>query len=206
MTVLENKQDLRARLRHSRKEYGAAVGSEKSLEAARAAARVALRLSVFERAQTVALYAARGFELDPIILAERLLATAVIGYPRIENKTPPTLSFRVSRPSDLVPGAFDLLEPSASARVMPPVDVFVVPGLGFDDKGRRLGQGGGYYDAALQATPEAVRVGFAYDVQLVSEIPVEDHDEPMDYVVTPTRYLATSARGFVADLAKEVLS
>ncbi len=65
------------------------------------------------------------------------------------------------------------------------IDLVVTPGLGFDKKGNRLGRGGSYYDRFF-ANPElkARRCGFAFDEQLMESIPVTDHDEPMDFLVT----------------------
>jgi 5-formyltetrahydrofolate cyclo-ligase len=57
------------------------------------------------------------------------------------------------------------------------IDFFLVPGIGFDHQGHRLGHGSGFYDRLLsQANPNAFFVGFAYDFQLVPAIPREPHD------------------------------
>jgi len=65
------------------------------------------------------------------------------------------------------------------------LDVVVVPGLGFDHSGQRLGRGAGFYDRFL-ARPElrAFKVGIALDEQLVDKVPMESHDVPLDAVVT----------------------
>lgn len=65
------------------------------------------------------------------------------------------------------------------------IDIVIVPGSVFDKNGGRLGYGGGYYDRFLKNyAPRAVRIGLAFELQLVTEVPVEPHDQPMDYVVT----------------------
>ena len=74
------------------------------------------------------------------------------------------------------------------------IDVFIVPGLGFDAGGRRLGQGGGFYDSALRARPSALRVAPCYDFQVIEAIPCEPHDEPVDVIVTPAGARRTGAR------------
>lgn len=61
----------------------------------------------------------------------------------------------------------------------------LVPGLGFTAHGARIGRGAGFYDRLLAGT-NAVRFGVGLDVQIVPQLPVEAHDLPMDYVVTPT--------------------
>jgi 5-formyltetrahydrofolate cyclo-ligase len=65
------------------------------------------------------------------------------------------------------------------------IDLVVTPALGFDRKGNRLGRGGSYYDRFFANIElKALRCGFAFAEQLVDEIPVKDHDEPVDFLVT----------------------
>lgn len=79
-------------------------------------------------------------------------------------------------------------QPNDEAEEMVPGVVFV-PLLGFTPRGDRLGQGGGYYDRWLEAHPEAIRIGLAWDTQERPTLPVEPHDMALDLVVTPTRVL-----------------
>jgi 5-formyltetrahydrofolate cyclo-ligase len=65
------------------------------------------------------------------------------------------------------------------------IDVAIVPGSVFDRFGGRLGYGGGYYDRFLATdAPRAVRIGVAFEMQMVERVPVEAHDQFMDFVVT----------------------
>jgi 5-formyltetrahydrofolate cyclo-ligase len=88
--------------------------------------------------------------------------------------------------SDLVEGPFQLMQPKARAKDIMP-DVVFVPLVGFTAQGHRLGQGGGHYDRWVEAHPGRTKVGLAWDVQLVDELPLEPHDQGLDAVVTPTR-------------------
>jgi len=73
------------------------------------------------------------------------------------------------------------------------VDVVIVPGLAFTERGDRLGQGGGWYDRFLAGVrADCVTIGVCFDEQVVAAIPVEPHDVPVDRVVTPTRTIVTS--------------
>eukprot|EP01023_Acetabularia_acetabulum_P014024 TRINITY_DN1685_c2_g2_i1.p1 TRINITY_DN1685_c2_g2~~TRINITY_DN1685_c2_g2_i1.p1 ORF type:complete len:239 (+),score=17.14 TRINITY_DN1685_c2_g2_i1:124-840(+) len=74
------------------------------------------------------------------------------------------------------------------------LQVLLMPGLGFDKNGRRLGRGGGYYDkfvttylALLQQRnqPQPLLVGLCYDVQLQEDIPISDHDHPVHMIIAP---------------------
>lgn len=60
---------------------------------------------------------------------------------------------------------------------------FLVPGVGFDLTGARLGRGKGYYDRYL-ADKSALKIGLAWSEQIVDRIPVEHHDAQMDYIIT----------------------
>jgi len=100
---------------------------------------------------------------------------------------------------DLAPGYCGILEPKKELletnRTDPKkVDVVVVPGSVFDERGGRFGYGGGYYDKFLSEIPEATRIGLAFDIQLVKVAPIEDHDELLDYVVTEERIIKGEKR------------
>ncbi len=67
------------------------------------------------------------------------------------------------------------------------IDLVVTPGLGFDEKGNRLGRGGAYYDKFFtheQLT--ACKCGFAFSEQILDSLPITNNDVPMDLVVTDT--------------------
>lgn len=81
------------------------------------------------------------------------------------------------------PTATDPIDPMA-------VDVVVVPGLAFTVNGHRLGQGGGWYDRFLASTRDGCRkIGVGFDVQIVDEVPTEEHDVTLDMVITESRVI-----------------
>lgn len=92
---------------------------------------------------------------------------------------------------DLVPAGFGSFGPAASAAMLEP-SIVLVPLLGFDARGHRLGWGKGYYDRylaqrAATARPPSGRpfaVGIAFASQQVAVIPNEPHDVPLDAVLT----------------------
>lgn len=93
---------------------------------------------------------------------------------------------------DVVPGHRAIPEPRAHCEVIDPaaIDWVLVPGVGFDAAGRRLGYGGGYYDRLLPLLrPDVQRIAGAYDVQIVERVPAAPHDLKVDVVITPTRVL-----------------
>lgn len=90
--------------------------------------------------------------------------------------------------SDLAKGYFGLMQGSEEAPEVVP-DVLFMPLVAFTARGDRLGQGGGFYDKWLGAHPDTIRIGMAWDMQEVPELPVEPHDMGLTAVVTPTRVL-----------------
>ena len=86
------------------------------------------------------------------------------------------------------PGTLGIPEPPSGAPLVEP-EIVLVPLLGVDRYGTRLGQGGGYYDrtlAALRARRPVLAVGVAWDVQVVDTLPADPWDEPLDALATPS--------------------
>jgi 5-formyltetrahydrofolate cyclo-ligase len=92
---------------------------------------------------------------------------------------------------DLVPGYYGIPEPDPqkSLRVAArEIDAAIIPGSVFDINGGRLGYGGGYYDRFLvNDAPQAKRVGFAFEMQVIENVPVQPHDQPLDILITEKR-------------------
>jgi len=180
--IKARKRELRAELIAARARLGAA---ERQSASAAIAGRVAT-LPAFRDAPTVALYAPLGTEVDSTPLARAVLARGDrVAFPRSvpgERR----LVFCACPPEALVRGPFGAGEPPPGARELPLSEItcFVVPGIGFSRDGLRLGRGGGHYDVTLKVVPAAVRLGVAFDVQLLPELPREPHDVPLDAVVT----------------------
>ena len=82
---------------------------------------------------------------------------------------------------------YGILEPRDTSVVVPPaeIDYVLVPGVGFDLRGNRLGYGAGYYDRFLKLLPATADYGgVAFHIQLVSQVPSRCHDVPMRFMVT----------------------
>ena len=112
----------------------------------------------------------------------------VVCLPTIVNHHLP-LKFRQWGPSDrLRSAAFNTFEPNETKPQMEP-EVIIVPLLAFDNKGRRLGYGGGYYDRTLDSFGQTkiVTVGVGYEMQLVERVPAGRNDVALDWIVTEKR-------------------
>lgn len=145
----------------------------------------------FAGARVLAAYAALGGEVDPGEIVVRAAARGVaLVYPRSVPGTR-RLAFAAAAPGDLVPGPLRTLEPPPGAPevALADIDAVLVPCLGVSSEGDRLGRGGGYYDATLPALPRAIRIGLAFEAQVVPALPREGHDAPLDAAVTEARVL-----------------
>ena len=93
----------------------------------------------------------------------------------------------------LRPGAYGILEPDVKvASLIRPsqIDMVVVPGSVFDRRCGRYGYGGGYFDRFLSIeAPQALRIGLAFSLQVLPEIPLKTHDQRMDIIVTENEIL-----------------
>jgi 5-formyltetrahydrofolate cyclo-ligase len=100
----------------------------------------------------------------------------------VQSKAP--LQFRRWWPgAPLRPGVYDIPVPDGTEIVVP--DVAVVPMNGFDERGFRLGYGGGFFDRTLSAVDRRmIAIGVAYEVLRLTTIYPQTHDVPMDFVVT----------------------
>jgi 5-formyltetrahydrofolate cyclo-ligase len=87
---------------------------------------------------------------------------------------------------DISPGKWEIPEPKdcLSEYTCDDFSVIIVPGVAFDRQGRRVGYGAGYYDRLLSAGRDVLKVAPAYAFQVVSELPHEQHDVPVDIIVT----------------------
>ena len=109
--------------------------------------------------------------------------------------TPGEMDFiRIFPDQDLAPGRYNILEPISGERATN-LDFIVCPGVAFTTDGKRLGQGGGYYDRILPRFPQACSVGVAFDCQIVSDLPTEIHDCRMKFVLTPSSAPPTGILG-----------
>ncbi len=95
--------------------------------------------------------------------------------------------------NDLVPGAYDIPEPKEEAlRPFNPesIDLLIVPGVAFDQKGNRLGYGGGYYDRFFSLLgSHTPLVALVFDLQIVPGVPVDEWDRPVDVIITEKRVI-----------------
>lgn len=169
-----------------------ALNSDTRSAFSRATSERLVESEIFQRAKVVAAYSPLRFEVDVSAVTERAWALGkTVGLPRVVANTG-TMQLHAYRLGDtLVESAFVVKEPAESAPLLDArsVDLVLVPGLAFDARGYRLGFGQGFYDRFLPTLPNAVRVGVAFELQLLAEVPAQAHDAPVDFLATERRVL-----------------
>lgn len=180
---MSEKADMRAKMLARRK----ARHADAPDMAANALAAFATEISDTPRA--IAAYLPMGSEIDPRPL---MAALATAGHELCLPycaEIPAPMRFRAYDLTDeLEPDGQGIDAPSARAREVIP-DIVLLPLLGFDGRGHRLGRGGGFYDrtlAALRREKPIAAIGLAYAAQRLDICPIEPHDEPLMAVLTET--------------------
>ncbi|WP_374631332.1 5-formyltetrahydrofolate cyclo-ligase [Ferrovibrio sp.] len=190
--VHAEKARLRARLRARRAEAAAANGAAIAQVAAeRFLAAIPLKPDLVKPDLAIAGYWPMADELDPRPLLARLRTEhgARILLPVTPAQKGGALDFREwTESATLLPGRYGIPAPGPQAAALRP-DIMLVPLVGFDVKGERLGMGAGYYDATLAALRSdggqaPLAVGYAFAVQQAPAIPARPEDQRLDWVVT----------------------
>ncbi len=147
--------------------------------------------------QHFALYLANDGELSTAPLIQALWQAGKRVYlPLLDPDHPGQLVFMPYHAgTKLLPNRFGIGEPALNPSQLAPLNqlqVIFTPLVAFDHHGNRLGMGGGFYDRTLAQLPKdhhCQLMGLAHDCQQVAHIPVQSWDQPLQAVITPSRYL-----------------
>ena len=142
----------------------------------------------FAAAETVFVYLSTPNEPDTAAVIDRALALGkTVCVPR--SFEPPRMeAVRFTSRAELVPGRFGILEPPASASIIPAddIDLAVIPCVCVSPDGRRLGHGGGYYDIFLGAHPNIDTVCLCFGALVREDVPTDPTDVRIDRVIRET--------------------
>ncbi len=110
----------------------------------------------------------------------------IITLPCVAGDNMPLLFRRWQLGDPLIKESFGTMAPADNAIEHIP-DILLVPMLAFDEQGYRLGYGGGFYDRSLEkirSLKKTIAIGIAYGEQQVNHIPRDNHDQPLDMIIT----------------------
>ena len=157
-----------------------------------------LNLTHFNNSKVVMGYMSfRNEVMTDSLIVEILKRDKRVAIPRIEildNGFKDIVAYEVKDIySQVERGTFGVREPIKNVAVeLNPedIDLIIIPGVGFDTRGFRIGFGAGYYDRFLKKVrPDCLKVGFAFEMQILEKIPEESHDIPVDMVITEKRII-----------------
>jgi 5-formyltetrahydrofolate cyclo-ligase len=137
---------------------------------------------LYRQAESVGLYLAMN---DEIAVDQLIDCSKKIFLPRYNSSAGKYEMAEVVSADALVAGKYGIKEPSAECRQaeINEIALWLIPAVAFDRNGNRLGRGGGFYDRLLE-NEKGIKVGIAHSLRIVEELPVEDWDIKMDFVIT----------------------
>lgn len=187
----ELKRNLRKAMLRARR----SMGQDDVVEKSRAIRKAVARTTMFKRSSSLSCYMALRAEVQTIPIIELALRRGKrVAVPKVQAKSRElALYWITSTSTGFAPGPYGILEPkdeTGQEASVADIDLFLVPGLAFDEEGWRVGFGRGYYDRLLaRDSNQAVPVGLAFQFQIVPHCPHGPLDVPVDYVVTEERVI-----------------
>ncbi|WP_336096223.1 5-formyltetrahydrofolate cyclo-ligase [Roseovarius sp. CH_XMU1461] len=130
-------------------------------------------------------------EIDPLPAMAEAAAHGPVGVPVIVAEGAPLIFSRWEPECEMVEGPFGASVPAKGELFEP--EILIVPLVGFDRQGGRLGYGGGFYDRTLEklrAKRPTLAIGFAYGAQEAARLPLEVTDQPLDMLVTEAEVIS----------------
>ncbi len=187
---------LRKELRSARR----ALTPAQQKQASRRLFRQLAKHPMFVRSRHIALYLANDGEIDPILLLRHALRLGKTCYLPVLKRWPRgSMGFqRIHKHQQWTRNRFGITEPRASisSQTQPwRLDMVLMPLVGFDVQGNRLGMGGGFYDRTFaylrqrQTWLAPSLIGLAHDCQKLDRLPVESWDIPLDGIVSDAECL-----------------
>ena len=183
-----NKTQQRKLLKETRNSFSADEVRLKS----RAIARNLISSEIYKNAKVVMTYISVGSEVMTDEILERIIADGKTAAAPLCGEDGISLSARmIQSRSQLTSGYFGIPEPGSACPEIDKndIDLIIVPGLGFDRNGYRIGYGKGFYDRFL-AGFEGITVGLCFDRCLLDSVCRDQYDKQVDYVCTESTELS----------------
>jgi len=179
----DNYSELKKKLRQSCREKRASLGEDYQHKASLMICRNIEAWLVFQEAEVVLSYLPMKAEVDLLSLMENNPQKKWL-VPRILPQG--RMKFHPYDPGQLIRHPFGMLEPDPSLPVIPAgqVELVLTPGLAYDQRGWRLGYGGGFYDRFLSGQRSLVSLGVTYQALMQTDLPHQEYDVPVQYIVT----------------------
>jgi 5-formyltetrahydrofolate cyclo-ligase len=146
------------------------------------------RMDEFRSSNTILFYVSYNNEVyTHDMIKKSLLMNKNIIVPISDVVNKKLILSKLDRWDELQKGSYNILEPKRKEEneiLLDSINLIIVPAIGFDMKGNRLGHGFGYYDNLLKDSNKATHIGLAFEFQIIDQIKIEKHDIPVDIIIT----------------------
>jgi len=184
-----NKKQLRTKIQNQRKQKS----KQFILTNSEQIRKQLMKQSLFQHTSKILFYVSYNGEVHTHDLIKKSFSLNKTIYVPISNPQTHTLYIsKLDQFTDLSPGTYGILEPKKDTINTVPlnqIELIIVPGVAFDEHGHRIGQGGGYYDWLLSKT-RVPTIALAFEFQIHATIPIEPHDQRIDYIITEKRVIS----------------
>ncbi len=152
------------------------------------------KMKEFKQASTIMFYVSYDNEVYTHEMIKDCIANKKnVVVPIVDKKNKKLILSKLGSWDDLRPGAYNILEPKKEKIKeisIDELDLIIVPGVGYDEQGNRIGHGKGYYDNLLKNSI-ALTIGLAFEFQIIKKIPIEKHDVTINKIVTEERIIVS---------------
>ena len=185
MSLLEQKKQLRTDLKQRR----SLVSESKRKDMSQQICKYLYEIDEFNQAKSIFCYISYLSEVETHNLINDIIGrNLALAVPKIMEESE-MFAVPLSDLSDLEPDKMGILTPKFNQSASGPFDTAITPGVGFTVTGERLGYGKGYYDRWFSQNKVKTKIGIAFEVQLVDQLPTEKTDISLDILVTEERII-----------------
>lgn len=183
--LLAQKADIRTRLKQIR----ASLSPDERQISSRSITQKTLELDAIKTAQRLFIYISYGTEVDTHELIDVLQEQGKsLAVPKIIDSHK-MIAVTFTTWNDLEAGQLGILTPKNTTPMNADIDIAITPGLGFTQKGYRIGYGRGYYDKWFAEHPVKHKFALAFEAQILDELPVDEFDIPVNKIITENQII-----------------
>jgi 5-formyltetrahydrofolate cyclo-ligase len=148
-------------------------------------------LTEFSQASTILFYISYGNEVfTHDMIKESMQLEKKVIVPKTDKKNRQIILSKLKNWKDLEKGSYGILEPNQINYIsIEEIELILIPGVGYDSNGNRIGHGKGYYDNLLKKSKEILHIGLAFEIQIIEKIPTRVYDIPVDKIITEERVI-----------------
>jgi 5-formyltetrahydrofolate cyclo-ligase len=189
--IKEKKQEIRDEIIRKISSYN----EKKRIEKLQLLTNRLLSFANFQESKIVFLPSARKNEIDlSNVIRESLKLNKIVVLPAYHDEKKEMMLMKIDAPdTELIEGLLGNMEPDPTKCKVVPIDsieIAIIPGLAFDEKGGRIGTGKGFFDQFIPKLPITARkVALAFEDQLIQQVPMESHDKYIDIIITEKRII-----------------